>query len=272
MPELSLPDGALFYDVAGTGAPALVFIHGYSCSAVDWRMQVPDLAAEATCITLDLRGHGRSTPATSDLTMSSLAADVLALMDGLHIEEAVLVGHSMGTRIALEAALQAPDRVSGLALVDGSKVEAEPGAVRRQISAAIEAVGFDGWSEQNMGDMFLEKLADEDQQRIVERAIALGPKLGLQLYVAMTTWDQSRLGLAADRVKGPISVIQATSVLPGEARVRFSVSEAPNSPWLSIWRERANAEIIAVRDAGHFVMLEQPDHVNQAIRRLIKQI
>lgn len=272
MPELCLPDAALFYDVAGMGEPALVFIHGYSCSTDDWRLQVADLASDTTCISFDLRGHGRSSPATKDLTMASLASDTISLLDALSIDKAVLVGHSMGTRIALEAALQAPERVSGLALVDGSKVEAKPEAVRHQISAAIEALGFDGWSRKNMGDMFLEKLSDEDQHRIVERAIALGPKVGLQLYVAMTDWDQSRLSLAAERLQVPVSVIQATSILPGEARARCSVSEAPNAPWLSVWREQANAEIVALERAGHFAMLEQPAEVNQAIRHLIKQV
>lgn len=272
MPTVSLADGAISYEVAGSGKPALLFIHGYSCSAEDWRLQVQDLAAVTTCITMDLRGHGRSAPANAKPTMATFAADAITLLDALSIESAVLVGHSMGTRIALEAALQAPARVSGLVLVDGSKVEANPEAVRQQISAAIADDGFEGWSEQNMGDMFLDKLSRQDQRRIVERATALGAELGLQLYVSMTAWDQTRLGLAAAKVEAPVCVVQATSILPGAVRERCYVSEAPDSPWLKVWRRQGRAEIVLLEQAGHFAMLEQPDQVNGAISDLIKQI
>ena len=272
MPTLSLADGAIAYNVAGSGGPALVFIHGYSCTAEDWRLQVKDLAAVTTCISLDLRGHGRSAPANTRLTMATFATDVIALLDALSIETAVLVGHSMGTRIALEAALLAPARVSGLVLVDGSKVEADPEAVRRQIHTAIGTDGFAGWSAKNMGDMFLDKLSSEDRRRIVERAIALGPELGVDLYVDMTAWDQGRLDLAAARVEVPVCVIQATSVLPGPARARCYVNEAPDSPWLKVWRSQERADIVLLEGAGHFAMLEQPGQVNAAISDLIKQI
>ena len=79
MPVLSLPRGAMAYDVAGTGTTALLFIHGYSCTALDWRLQVEGLSPSHTCISMDLRGHGRSGPATGELTMAAFAADAIAL-------------------------------------------------------------------------------------------------------------------------------------------------------------------------------------------------
>ncbi|MCP5082412.1 MAG: alpha/beta hydrolase [Alphaproteobacteria bacterium] len=272
MPVLSLPGGAVAYDVTGTGTPAILFIHGYSCTAQDWRLQVAGLSSSHTCITMDLRGHGRSGPAKGELTMAAFAADAIALLDALHIERAFLVGHSMGTRIALEAALQAPARVSGLVLVDGSKVEAEPEAVRGAISAAIDALGFAGWSEKNMGEMFLDNLTSEDQNTILQRAIALGPEVGLQLYVNMTAWDQSRLATAIKQVEAPTAVVQSTSILPGEARQRCYVDEAPNSPWFDAWRGAGRANIVALSQTGHFAMLEKPGKVNDVICDVIKQI
>ena len=272
MPALCLADGAVTYDVTGAGTPAILFIHGYSCSGNDWRLQVRDLSASHTCITMDLRGHGRSGPASGDLTMAALAADAIALLDALKIRSAVLAGHSMGTRIALEAALQAPERVSGLVLVDGSKLEARPEAVREEISAAIDELGFAGWSEKNMSAMFLGGLAPADREIIVQRAIALGAPMGLQLYENMTAWDQSRLALAIKQVESPTSVIQSTSILPGEARQRCFVDEAPNSPWLDAWRNQGRANIVTLPQTGHFAMLEQPRQVNKIICELIKQI
>lgn len=272
MPTAQLADCTLNYELIGAGSPAVLFIHGYSCTAHDWRLQTGALSADLTCIALDLRGHGRSSPVTGAITMGTFASDALALMDALEIEAAVLVGHSMGTRIALEAALQAPERVAGLVLVDGSKVEASPEAVRGSISEAIAERGFAGWSEQNMGAMFLDKLESEDRDLILQRAIGLGADLGLKLYVSMTTWDQERLAAAAENVALPISVIQSTSILPGEARTRCYVDEAPNSPWLDIWRAQGRAQIVMLPQTGHFAMLEKPGEVNTLIRDLVTQI
>ncbi len=272
MPTAQLDECTLNYELIGEGSPAVLFIHGYSCTAHDWRLQTSGLSADLACVALDLRGHGGSSPITGGITMGTFASDALALMDMLEIETAVLVGHSMGTRIALEAALQAPERVAGLVLVDGSKVEASPEAVRGSISQAIAEKGFAGWTEQNMGEMFLDKLESEDRDLILQRAIGLGADLGLKLYVSMTTWDQERLAAAGEKVAAPVSVIQSTSILPGEARTRCFVDEAPSSPWLDIWRAQGRAQIVMLPQTGHFAMLERPDQVNAAIKDLIGQI
>ena len=272
MSLLSLPAGDVACQVTGTGAPAILFIHGYSCTAGDWRLQVEGLSSSHKCIAPDLRGHGQSGPADGELTMAAFAADMIAVLDALLIDRAVMVGHSMGTRIALEAALQAPERVSGLVLVDGSKVEADPSAVRAAISAAVEDVGFAGWSERNMGEMFLDGLAESDRETILQRAIALGPDIGVQLYENMTAWDQSRLAAAIEQVEAPVAVVQSTSILPGEARTRCYVDEAPQSPWLDGWRAKGRANIVTLSKTGHFAMLERPEEVNGIISDVIKQI
>lgn len=272
MPMLQLASGAVHYEVTGRGEPAILMIHGYSCTGQDWRLQVGGLSSAHTCITMDLRGHGQSEPASGDLTMADFARDAIALLEALNIEGAVLVGHSMGTRIAMEAALQAPERVSGLVLVDGSKIEADAEEVGKEIRAAVEALGFAGWTERNMGEMFLDKLAPEDRALIIQRAVALGANVGVQLYVNMTAWDQDRLESAIEQVRVPVTVIQSTSILPGEARARCFVDEAPNSPWLNAWRAEDKATIVALAQTGHFAMLEAPDQVNAAISNLIKQI
>lgn len=272
MSRLSLPSGDVACQVTGTGAPAILFIHGYSCTANDWRLQIEGLSPSQKCIGVDLRGHGQSGPAHGENTMAAFAADMIAVLDGLHIERAVLVGHSMGTRIALEVALQSPGRVSGLVLVDGSKVEADPRAVRQAISAEIEQFGFAGWSERNMGEMFLDGLAQSDRETILQRAIALGPGLGVELYENMTAWDQNRLSTAIKEVEAPVTVVQSTSILPGESRRRCYVDEAPEAPWLEGWRSAGRANIVTLAKTGHFAMLERPEEVNDIIRDVIKQI
>lgn len=91
---------ALHYDEAGEGFP-LVFIHGWAMSGNVWAYQRP-LAERFRVITLDLRGHGKSSPASS-YAFGDFASDVALLFDRLGLRRAALVGWSLGAQVALES-------------------------------------------------------------------------------------------------------------------------------------------------------------------------
>lgn len=113
------PDGvALHYTDQGQGAPALVFVHGWSCDATYWDAQVAHFAAKHRVVAIDLAGHGASGQERKAYTMEAFGADVAAVLAHLDLKDTVLVGHSMGGAVIVEAALAAPDRVAGLVGVD----------------------------------------------------------------------------------------------------------------------------------------------------------
>jgi pimeloyl-ACP methyl ester carboxylesterase len=117
MPTLTLsPENVLAYEVRGKGPP-VVFIQGVGIHGAGWAPQVDALAGEFTCLWFDNRGIGGSVGSSDNLSVPIMARDALALMDHLGWEAAHLVGHSMGGLIALELALAARQRVSGLALL-----------------------------------------------------------------------------------------------------------------------------------------------------------
>jgi pimeloyl-ACP methyl ester carboxylesterase len=95
-------------------------------------------------VTIDLRCHGASTGKAEDWTIEAHGGDVAAVARHLALAPAVLAGHSMGCRVVLEACLQAPDRVAGLVLIDGSWLGADPNAevVLRNHIAAIGGTAF----------------------------------------------------------------------------------------------------------------------------------
>ncbi|NTU81040.1 MAG: alpha/beta fold hydrolase [Chloroflexales bacterium] len=105
----------VFYAVRGAGQP-VVCLHGAGGSHTHWGHLLVGLADRARVFAPDLPGHGRSAP-PAPATISGCAEATLALLDDLGLERAVLVGHSMGAAAAIEAALSAPARVVGLALV-----------------------------------------------------------------------------------------------------------------------------------------------------------
>jgi len=135
------PAGALHVDDAGTaerGRPPVVFLHGFGGDLSHWTAQLEHLRPEHRAIAMDLRGHGESErPRDADFGVESQATDVVAVLDALGIDRAVLVGHSLGGAIALAAAARDPDRVAGLVLVAApGRVPEEAG---RQIVGAMEA-------------------------------------------------------------------------------------------------------------------------------------
>lgn len=113
-------------EVQGSG-PAVFFLHGFTGSSATWTPHLAALKAFTT-ICLDFLGHGRSdAPAEMQrYGMEACVADVLALRDGLGIQRCAMVGYSMGGRVAMRAALQAPERLWALVLESASPGIAEP--------------------------------------------------------------------------------------------------------------------------------------------------
>ena len=151
-----------YTDSEGAGL-AVVFSHGYLMDHTMFDRQVTALAPQYRVITWDERGHG-GTRATGPFTYWDSAADVLALLDHLGVERAVLAGMSQGGFLSLRAALTAPDRVRALVLI-GSQAGLEdpanapgyeqmhqawlehgPGPVQEVVASIILGPGqWDGW-------------------------------------------------------------------------------------------------------------------------------
>lgn len=118
MPYLDRDGVRVRYDAVGTG-PAILFTHGFAASSAMFGPQVRALAAGYTIVTWDLRGHGDSAypadPAAYSVPL--VIADMVALLDSLGIERAVLVGHSVGGYLSLRFHVCHPERVRALVLV-----------------------------------------------------------------------------------------------------------------------------------------------------------
>jgi pimeloyl-ACP methyl ester carboxylesterase len=103
----------------GEGFP-LVLVHGFTGSSLDWIDVVEPLARGRSVVTLDHRGHGES-PNTGDAatyTFDQLVGDMSALLDRLELDRFDLLGHSMGGVVSMRYALQHPERVRSLVLMD----------------------------------------------------------------------------------------------------------------------------------------------------------
>jgi pimeloyl-ACP methyl ester carboxylesterase len=106
------------YRVAGVGSPALVLIHCWMCDSTIWDNVVPELSKQHRVVTLDLPGHGSAGKSRQQWSMAAFGADVKSVVDALKLEKVILVGHSMGGAVMLEAAAQMPTKVVGMIGVD----------------------------------------------------------------------------------------------------------------------------------------------------------
>jgi esterase len=117
----------LHHREAGQGTRPLVLLHGLFGSSANWMGIARQLAPDWRIVVPDLRNHGRSFH-HPDVSYPALAGDVCALLDGLGLERAVLVGHSMGGKTAMWLALTVPARVERLVVVDSAPI-GSPGSV-----------------------------------------------------------------------------------------------------------------------------------------------
>jgi len=120
LPKVKIDGVNLYYEIHGDGFP-LLLIQGLSENVYWWDTPVIDeLSKHLKTVIYDNRGVGRSDALEGDLTIEIMAADALGLMDALNINQAHILGHSMGGMIAQEIALKFPERVKKLVLCSTS--------------------------------------------------------------------------------------------------------------------------------------------------------
>jgi pimeloyl-ACP methyl ester carboxylesterase len=251
----------------GRGAPALVFVHGFSCSHADWAPQVQALSATHRCIAIDLPGHGRSA-APAEPGIAALGAAVNATLDALDVHDAILVGHSMGCRVISEAFDRSRSRVRGLVYVDGSFIEGEPAAIVTATEAKIDALGIEAFLAGLYRDFHVEATPQAVRDAVDARAGDIDRAFARRLVVDMVRWDSTRARAVLRTIDVPVLAIQSTVFDTELNRVPVQAGElTPFSRAVLETVPRARIETIA---CGHFTMLEAPQETNALIERFVR--
>jgi 3-oxoadipate enol-lactonase len=144
MPFVSSHGADIYWKVEGeTDSPALVLLNSIGTDMDLWDAALPILRDRFCLLRIDARGHGASDVPAGDYSLSMLADDVAAVMDAAGIAQAAVAGVSLGGMVAMQLALQAPQRVTALALVctsatmDSASWDARIATVRGHGMAAI---------------------------------------------------------------------------------------------------------------------------------------
>lgn len=253
---------------AGRGAPALVFVHGFACTHQDWHAQLAHFQRTHEVVACDLRGHGRTPGRPQECSIEHYGGDVAALVNNLELARPVLVGHSMGCRVVLEAARLIADKVAGIVLVDGSRNAArDPDGAEAAARATIDRHGYTAFSEMLFRQMFFTPSAQADA--IVARAVKTSGEIGPALWPRITRWDAGQMDAAFAALRSPVLAIQSTTRNAELKRAPLKPGES--SPWIDYLRSRG-AKVEIVPDTGHFTQLEAPETVNQLIADFLKAV
>jgi pimeloyl-ACP methyl ester carboxylesterase len=261
MPVLNIAGADIYYEVAGKGRPSIVFIHGGMCDHRDWTMLTERLAAHHTVVTLDLRAHGKSSGDPGDCSAERWAEDINALIAALDLAPAVLVGHSMGSRIAAEAIVQKPENAAALVLLDGSRAYADAAAspttappLRSQVDIITSTIG--------------PYASDEVRSQIMATMTSVPPGTMTACMRAMIYWDTHRAETVFSELPRTLPVLAIQSTYHDRATPRYGLkSENETTPYLDFLRRTVpQVETKILTRTGHFSMMERPDDVAMLLR------
>jgi pimeloyl-ACP methyl ester carboxylesterase len=255
----------------------ILFLHGFACAKEDWSLVTGFLPPHPGFSTYDFPGHGTA-PAPQALADASrsnwsieyFAAEVVRHLQRFDAAPVILVAHSLGCRVALEVAAQAPEWVSGLVLIEASMIGARNAdAARQHIYSLVEQSGFTGFIESRFKEMFLSE--SPMSKAILARAKKIDPAGGTALFASMAGWDAGLMATRLGTVTKPMLIIQ--SMYFDAQGKRRPIDETSESSWLELVSSAApSARIELVKESGHFPHIEQPATIAHLVQEFVSDI
>ena len=244
--------GDTVIQVSGAGSP-LVFVHGFTTTAEFWREQVEAFSSRYRVIRINLPGHGVSPrPDRRSYTIPAFANDILAVYRALEIDEAILVGLSMGGTVAQSFTLSHPERVRVLVLVGATPHGLGEDVNVENVLKAIDDLGV-VQASQNVIERSFGSSASRELVEFARQEVAQTPAFVAREAIVSLNASDSRARLHDIHVPTLVVVGKEDIITPpGESVI------------LSKGIPESRLEII--RDAGHFPMLEQPQVFNRILK------
>ncbi len=252
--------GKTAFRQVGTGE-AVVLIHGVGLNADVWEPQIEELAKNHRVIALDMLGHGESALAEGAVTLSTYVEQLEALLNGLGIAAANIIGHSMGGLVALGFALEHPKRAMRLAVLNSVyKRTAERRAAVELRARELAACGTVGNVEEPLERWFGPRdkqpaIADQVRQALQ----VANPKGYATAYSVFAASDEAFIGQLQNLA---IPVVFATGSEDGNSSPEMVGAMAA---------EVANSKALILEGERHMMNLTNPSAINAALTDLLKQ-
>ncbi len=249
----SVDGSPIVYGTRGQGEPVIVFIHCWTCNHTFWDAQIDYFSKRHQVVWLDLAGHGESGSHRQRYTMQAFGQDVAAVVNQIGARKVILVGHSMGGPVAVEAAKQLGDRVTGIVGVDTFYTPFEYPTSQEAIKAFVKPfeTDFRGTSDKMVHSMFTPQADPAVVDAIAGKFSAADPKVGVSAMYELFDWNAH----------------QSSTDLQRFSDILYNINAAPKGK-----EPPPNSHVVMVPGVGHFVAQVKPKAFNQALEGIVTRL
>lgn len=252
MPHLVRDGVKLHYQETGSG-PAMILVHGWTCDLSHFAPQAAHFSPRFRCISVDLRGHGRSDKPEQQYSIEGFAGDIAWMCGELGVSRAVLAGHSMGGAVVLALAAAHPELCKALVMLDPAilfPVELQP--LLAQLIAGFRSSEGHGVLREFGASQFFTPTSDPSlKERLLDEMGRTPMHVVASAFEAVGSFGGEA---ALKSVQAPVLYVEADPVIERVARLR-----------------ELCPQVMAGKTAGsgHFHQLEVPEQINAMIDRFL---
>lgn len=245
----------IVYSVAGTGEPALVFIHGGLANRGFWDGQLKAFGPRYRTIALDLAGHGESGRNRVKWGMPEFGADVKAVVDAEKAKKVIIFGNSLGGPVAVEAALLLPGRVLGVVGVDTFQEFSEriPAEQMRQRADLFEK-DYPGVMKAMVSSLFHKDADPAIVADAEKRMLSTPPATAKAMFLGMAGYEEAA---AVRRLQAPLRAING-DLYPTDIEGNRKI--------------KPDFDAVIMTHMGHYPMLERPDEFNRLVAETVASL
>jgi pimeloyl-ACP methyl ester carboxylesterase len=242
----------LVYSAAGTGEPALLFIHGGLAERSFWDAQLRAFSGRHRTIALDLPGHGDSGADRTRWGLPEFGADVRAVVEAEKTNKVVLIGNSLGGPVAIEAALLLTEKAVGVVGVDTfQRID----YTVTEEEARQRAEAFRGDYSASVNQMVRSLFhPDADPALMADAERRMGrtpPEAAYAMFMSMAGYD---VGASAGKLAVPLRAVNG-DLYPTDVQ--------------GVRRIKADFEAVVLPHTGHYPMLECPEEFNRRLAEVV---
>ena len=253
-----------YTDHGKSGAPYIIFIHGFPFNKSMWNLQVEALKDKYHVITYDIRGHGNSDSGNENFSIELFAKDLISLMDVLKIDKTMLCGLSMGGYISLNAVSNFPERFDALVLSDTQCTADTPEAREKRFKTIknIMKNGVEKYADESIKNLFSPEsyLARKDAIEEVRNMILKTSEQSLcstLLALAMREETCSKL----PEIKVPVLI------MVGKEDIL-----TPPAAALLMNEKIKNSSLHIIDHSGHLSNMENPYKFNYELKKFVSAV
>lgn len=249
------------YTLSGSGERTLLFVHGWCINQKYWDSQVAFFNKNYKVVTIDLPGHGNSGKQRDSWKVSDYASDVVKVIDELKLKHVVLIGHSMGGDIVLEAALARPEVVDAIIGVDNFKdVGVLPDEQTRQaISQFFDMLEAD--YSNTVASYANEYLFGSETDSVTKARVVQDYKNA-----------DSKIATETLRELFDYSTYELERLSSLHKPFRLVNSDLPPTDTIAFTKNNIDYRVYYIKGTGHFPMVEKPNDFNEALKKALDDL